>query len=139
MTRLVSNRYGKSAIRLVKVERRGNRHEIRDLTVDVSLEGEFTRAHTVGDNAAVLPTDTMKNTVYAKARELKVGDGETFALALAEHFLNAADAAEMARVRIAEHAWRRVTVGGREQDAAFERGPRERRMAEARITRDGAP
>ena len=61
------NRYGKSAIRLVKVVRDGPRHTIRDLTVDIALEGDFTAAHVDGDNAHVVATDTMKNTVYAFA------------------------------------------------------------------------
>src|SRR5438874_10336312 len=102
MTRLGWNSYGKSAIRLVKVERHGDRHEVRDLTVDVALEGSFERAHTEGDNTGVLPTDTMKNTVYAKAREQAIGDPEAFAALLAEHFLGASRPAQSARVRIAE-------------------------------------
>src|SRR5213594_4749071 len=72
---LSSNSYGKSAVRLFKVVRSsaGGRHEIRDLTVDVALSGQFAAAHVEGDNSAILPTDTMKNTVYAKAREHPIG------------------------------------------------------------------
>ena len=65
MIELGPNRYGKSAIRLVKVIREPDRHVVRDLTVAVSLEGDFGAAHTAGDNANVVATDTMKNTVYA--------------------------------------------------------------------------
>src|SRR6185436_19049828 len=110
MTRLGWNSYGKSAVRLVKIERHGDRHEIRDLTVDIALEGSFERAHVEGDNAGVLPTDTMKNTVYAKAREGEIGDPESFALKLADHFLGASRLARLARVRIAEHGWRHLRV-----------------------------
>ena len=46
------------------------------------FEGEFADAHVEGDNAAVLPTDTMKNTVYALAKDRLEGSIETFGLDL---------------------------------------------------------
>jgi len=65
---LTGTSYGKSRIRLVQVTRRGDRHELRDLDVAVAFEGEYDRSYTDGDNRDVLPTDTMKNTVYALRR-----------------------------------------------------------------------
>ena len=65
---LGANCYGKGEVRLVKVVRTPGRHELRDLTVHVALEGEFEAAHTVGDNTDLLATDTMRNTVYALAK-----------------------------------------------------------------------
>ncbi len=56
------NRYGKSRVRLVKVRRARDPHEIVDLTIDVQLEGAFETVYTGGDNSACLATDTMKNT-----------------------------------------------------------------------------
>jgi len=53
---LGENRYGKSRIRLVTVRRDGERHDLRDLTVDVLLEGVFEAAHTSGDNANPVAT-----------------------------------------------------------------------------------
>ena len=70
MIELGPNRYGKSAIRLVKVIRGPDRHQVRDLTVAVSLEGSFEAAHVEGDNSLVVATDTMKNTTYALAKHL---------------------------------------------------------------------
>ena len=67
-TVLGGNNYGKSRVRLVKVTRRADRHDICDLTVDVALEGDFAAAHTAGDNSGLLATDTMRNTVYALAQ-----------------------------------------------------------------------
>ena len=75
---LGANRYGKRAIRLVKVVRDPAGHRVRDLTVDVALEGDFAAAHTAGDNALVVATDTMKNTVYALAAEHLTGAIEAF-------------------------------------------------------------
>ena len=136
---LASNSYGKSAIRLVKVVRTAAHHDIREFTVDIALEGAFDDAHTLGDNSAVLPTDTMKNTVYAKARELPLGEPEAFALALAEHFLRASAAALLARIAITEHGWRRLVVGGEPHAHAFERSSSEVRIARVALTRGTAP
>ena len=64
--RLGDNSYGKSRVRLFRVTRDGERHDVSDLTVDVAFDGRFEAVHLEGDNAAVLPTDTMRNTVYAR-------------------------------------------------------------------------
>ena len=131
------NSYGKSGVRLLKVERVHSHHTIRDLTVDLALEGDFVAAHVKGDNTAVLPTDTMKNAVYAKARELTIGEPEDFAAALATHLLGASKAATVARVTVAEHTWRRLDLAGTSHDHAFEGGSTELRIARARAARGG--
>jgi urate oxidase len=119
------NRYGKDGIRLVLV-RRGrsddDRHELRDLTVDVRLEGDFDAVHTAGDNAPVLATDTMRSTVYALAQEHLTGAIEDFGTALARRYLHAAPAAEVAEVTLREHAWSRAEVGGAPHPHAFTAG-----------------
>jgi urate oxidase len=135
---LASNSYGKSSVRLLKVVRDGRRHDIRDMTVDIALEGEFGRAHTHGDNSDVLPTDTMKNTVYAKAAESKLAEPEQFASELAAHFLDACHAAATATVSIAEHGWRRLDADKGSHDHAFERGSGEMRTVRVSSARKGA-
>ena len=134
---LAGNSYGKSAVRLLKVVRDAAHHDIREFTVDIALEGAFDAAHVSGDNAAVLPTDTMKNTVYAKARELSIEQPEDFGLALAVHFLNASAHASTVRVRITEHGWRRLAVDGVAHDHAFERASAELRVAHVMLGRNG--
>ena len=54
-------------------------HEIVDLTLDVQLEGAFDAVYVEGDNAPASPTDTMKNTVYALARQDPIAHVEAFA------------------------------------------------------------
>ena len=56
---------------------------VRDLTVRVALEGDFTDAHVTGDNSDVIATDTMKNTVYAMAKDGLTGSIEAFGTLLA--------------------------------------------------------
>ncbi len=87
MIELGANRYGKAAIRVVRVHRDPAGHHLRDLTVAIALEGDFAAAHTDGDNSLVVATDTMKNTAYAFAKDHLAGAVEEYGRALAEHFL----------------------------------------------------
>jgi urate oxidase len=135
--RLGDNRYGEYGIRVLKLTRRGDRSELRDLTVDVTFEGDFEESHTRGDNARILPAHTMRNTVYALARDHAAGDIEKFAITLANHFHK--DVAEPSAVRIvvAEEAWTRVAIGGRPHGNAFSRSTGERRITEVERSGDG--
>jgi urate oxidase len=125
------NAYGKSAIRLVKVVR-GTPERVRDLTVAIALEGDFGASYSAGDNAAVIATDTMKNTVYAFAGEHLTGAIESFGLVLGRHFL-AEPQVELARVSIEEHAWQPI---GSAPDA-FTRDGSSTRTARLSVARDG--
>lgn len=120
MSTLSWNRYGKSRIRLVKVRRQGERHEIVDLTIDVQLEGGFDAVYVAGDNSSCLATDTMKNTVYALARQDPITHVEAFALRLADHFL-AKPAVSRVRITASEHPWDRLSAGGVPHPHAFVR------------------
>lgn len=134
---LAQNNYGKSEVRLVKVTRRPGRHELRDLTVDVALEGYFDAAHTRGDNTGLLATDTMRNTVYALAKQHPLEDIEPFAIALVEHFLEAGPSVTRARVHVVEHPWARLEVDGRPHEHVFQRGMGGQRVATVTGEGDG--
>jgi urate oxidase len=135
--RLAWNGYGKADVRLVKVDRGAATHVLNDLTVAVQLQGEFGPAHTTGDNSQVLPTDTMKNTVYALAREGPVDPPEEFAERLARHFLVACPAARRAVVELWMHRWDRAGLDGAEQEHTFVQGPAERRLATVTVDQPG--
>ena len=128
---LAANRYGKSAIRVVKIVRGTDRHAVRDLTVSIALEGDFASSYVDGDNSLVVATDTMKNTVYAFAREHLTGPVEAFGTVLARHFV-AIPQVERATVSIEEHAWRPI---GDAPDA-FSRDRSSTRTASVAATRD---
>ena len=115
------NQYGKAEVRLVHVDRSTPRHVVTDLTVTTQLRGAFEGTHLHGDNSAVLPTDTQKNTVYAFAREHGIGRVEDFAVRLGRWFVDSQDAVTGARVEVERHAWQRIEVDGREHDHAFSR------------------
>ncbi|SDS18977.1 factor-independent urate hydroxylase [Jiangella sp. DSM 45060] len=102
------NQYGKAESRVVRIVRDTDRHEIRDLNVSTSLRGDFEAAHVTGDQSAVLPTDTQKNTAFAYAKLRGVTSPEDYALALGARLLDACPAAESAQVRVEEYGWDRI-------------------------------
>ena len=126
---LGQNQYGKAETRIVRVTRDGDRHELKDLNVGVTLSGDMTDVHLTGDNANVVPTDTQKNTVYAFAKEAPVGEIEEFGLRLARHFVDDFETITRARVHLEEYPWARIEVGGTPHDHAFLRASAERRTA----------
>ena len=133
---LGANRYGKSGIRLVKLVRHPDRHDLKDLTVSVSFEGDFEVVHTVGDNSAVLPTDTMKNTVYALAKQHTLEHIEAFGLALGGHFLEANPQVSRVVVEIRERMWERLETGIAAAPSAFLGSREETRTASVDYSRE---
>jgi urate oxidase len=133
---LGANRYGKAAIRVVRVARGETGDRIRDLTVAVALEGEFEAAHTDGDNSLVVATDTMKNTAYAFAKDHLDGAVEDYGRALAEHFLDSPQV-DTATVNIRAQHWRPIDVAGEPAPDAFVRGGEGTRVATVTATRGG--
>jgi len=132
---LVWNGYGKARVRMLRLERRGDTHEIKDLTIRIRLEGAFESAYRDGDNSQITPTDTMKNTVYALARG-GTGEIEEFGSRLVSHFLRINPAVSAARVELSEHPWSRISVGGKPHGSAFLRGGGESRTATVAGTRE---
>ena len=126
------NQYGKAEVRVVAIDRSSPRHTLVDLNVSSSLRGDFTAAHTAGDNAHVLPTDTQKNTVFAFARD-GVGSPEEFGLRLARHFAGSYDWITGARVAVESYGWDRIAVGGQPHEHAFRRTGGEVRTAVATV------
>ena len=121
---LTDTSYGKSRIRLVQVTRRGDRHELRDLTVAVAFEGDYDTSYTDGDNRDVLPTDTMKNTVYALAAHEGAGEPEAFGTILGRHFISRNPKLARVNVDVIDHGWSHLADGTREHGQAFvRRGP----------------
>jgi urate oxidase len=102
------NRYGKAETRLVRVNRDGETHSLVDLNVSIALAGDLEATHLTGDNSGVLPTDTMKNTVYAFAKEHGVGEPEEFGLLLGRHFVATQPPVHRAKVAIESFGWERL-------------------------------
>ena len=66
---LIKNRYGKGRVRVMRIHRDGDRHEVSQLSVKAMIEGDFARAYTHADNSTSVATDTIKNIVNVVARD----------------------------------------------------------------------
>jgi urate oxidase len=119
---LAENTYGKSSVRLMKVKRDRPLHEVKEWKVELLLTGDFESCFTVGDNSEILPTDTMKNTVYSRARESAAECIEDFARELAEFILGRNPQVASARVAIASTPWEHAVVEGKPHPSTFIRG-----------------
>lgn len=133
--RLGENNYGKQRVRILQVARHADRHDIKELTLGIRLEGDYETAHTAGDNTQILPTDTMKNTVYALAKQHGIATPESFCLRLAEHFLANNPQVSRARVEAVETLWVRLAHGGKAHPHTFTRSSEEKRTASVSGTR----
>jgi urate oxidase len=133
--RLGENNYGKQRVRILQVARHADRHDIKELTLGIRLEGDFEAAHTTGDNRKVLPTDTMKNTVYAMAKSHSIKSPEEFCLRLIDHFLTHNPQVSRVRIEAAETLWTRLAVGGKPQPHTFTGSSSEERTAALAATR----
>ncbi len=132
---LFQNSYGKSAVRILKVSRSGAVHKINEYTVAIKLEGDFETAHTTGDNSKILPTDTMKNTVYAFAKSNNTDSPEDFASGLGEYFLKNNEQVTRVTIEITEKMWKRIHSVTREPHPhSFISGGNEKRFARVKVT-----
>ena len=121
----------------MRVTRHGDRHDLRDFTVAIAFEGSYDTSYTDGDNRDVLPTDTMKNTVYALAGREGVGEPEAFGILLGRHFIERNPRLARVQVDLNDHAWGGITVGAREHGHAFVRRGTDTRTARVVTGRDG--
>ncbi len=138
MARLGENRYGKSRVRISRITRFNDRHEFNEWTVHVMLYGDFEASYTQADNSKVLPTDTMKNTVYYLARCSKASNIEAFACELGDYFLDNQPQVAKVGIEVQEKAWQRMIVDGAPEATTFKMGGPELQTAHAERKRGGA-
>jgi len=122
MIELAENRYGKSRVRLMKVTRNANGNDLREWSVQVLLRGDFDSAHVDGDNSKILPTDTMKNTVYSIARKSTATSMEEYAMELVDFLLERNSQVSSAEVRVEGTPWKRMSIDGKPHPDTFMRG-----------------
>jgi urate oxidase len=134
---LAQHSYGKSRIRVTKVTRLADRHDVRELTIEIQLEGDFARSYTGGDNSLIIPTDTMKNVAFALAKEHSLNSIEDFGSAVANHFLEQHRHVDRATIGIVEQPLERIEVDGKAHPHAFCGLRRETQMTTVRGWRGG--
>ena len=137
MIEIAEDRYGKSRVRLMKVTRHPHGNDLREWTVEVLLQGDFDAAHTAGDNANILPTDTMKNTVYSIARGSIAATIEDFAMELGDYVLTNNPQVSKVSIEIEEKNWKRLKVDGEPDATTFKLGGPELQTVQAVRVRAG--
>jgi|SRR5277367_1284651 len=139
MAKLSENAYGKSRVRLAKVKRHADHNDFREWTIEISLEGDFESCFVTGDNSKILPTDTMKNTVYSLARTSSAECMEEFGKELAAFFLDRNPQVSAARISLAEKSWDHLHINAKPHPTAFVQSSSENHVAEVAANRHATP
>ena len=129
--------YGKARIRIMRVQRDTARHDVRELDVNVMLEGDVAASFTSSDNSGLVATDTIKNIVNLVAREAIELDSEAFAAEVAECLLSRYAHMQAASVTTRELRWVRLQVDGAPHDHAFRPDGNGTPVVSLRATRHG--
>ncbi|XP_042463005.1 uricase-like [Zingiber officinale] len=135
----IDQQHGKSRIRVARVWKNvdGSGDVIVEWNVAISLFSDCLPAYTSGDNSAIVATDSMKNTVYAKAKECtEVISMEGFAILLGRHFASFYPQVSAAVINIVEKPWERVDVDGRSHSHGFRLGS-EKHTTEVKVEKYG--
>ncbi len=134
--KLASSRYGKGEVKVKKVTRHKDYHELIDFAVSVYCEGDFTDAHLKGDNSAVLPTDTQRNTIYILAKDHPLDSIESFGIFLSDHLLKANTQFTSVQVEIAQNIWERIPVNGKKHPTTYRKAGQEQWLTAVHRTHD---
>jgi urate oxidase len=137
MARLGENRYGKARVRLSRITRTADRHEFNEWTVRVLLQGDFESSFSAADNSKILPTDTMKNTIYSIARSSSAATIEEFAMELGDYLLSNNPQVSTVGVEIDEKCWDRLKLDTDPEATTFRLGGSELQTVQAERERGG--
>lgn len=137
MPSLASARYGKDNVRVYKVHKdeKTGVQTVTEMTVTCLLEGEIETSYTKADNSVVVATDSMKNTIYIKAKEHPVNPPELFAATLGQHFVDTYAHITTAHIKLVVHRWTRMVIDGKPHPHSFYRDGQETRNVEATVTK----
>jgi urate oxidase len=133
---LVKNSYGKSLVRLTKINRSGKVPTWKEITVETELAGpDFGGCYYEGDNSKIVATDSMKNTVYVIGARNELKSIEEYGLALAKHFLDDYKHVDEVHIRIDEDVWSQIPIEGGLHPTSFVKAQSDMRYAHIHMTR----
>src|SRR5882724_10708055 len=136
--KLIHHNYGKAKVRVLKIMRSGPTYSVKELDVQVMLQGNFDASYTKADNRLVVATDSIKNTVNVFAKQKLGAETEAFGVALAEHFLKTYKHISRVEVSLTEHCWNRISVGGKPHEHSFLEKSTAKPFAKIVCTRKGS-
>jgi urate oxidase len=117
--KLIQHNYGKAKVRVLKVLRAGKIHSIKELEVQVMLQGDFNASYTKSDNRLLVATDSIKNIVNVLAKQKLGVETEAFGSVLGEHFLRTYQHVSRVEVNLTEHCWDRISAAGKPHPHSF--------------------
>lgn len=135
---LIKNRYGKGRVRVMRIHRDGDRHEVSQLNIKAMIEGDFARAYTDGDNSTSVSTDTIKNVVNVVARENTGLSAEAFCQVLAKKYLDTYPQISSVAITSHETKWSRLSISGKAHPHSFVLDSNGKPTVEVTATRGGA-
>src|SRR5277367_6892678 len=135
--KLLEDRYGKSRVRLIRVRRSSGWHDFHEWSVEILLRGDFANCFEAGDNSSILPTDTMKNTVYSIARKSQAVCMEDFAKELTEFLLRRNPQVSEAEVSVREKNWEHLITNEKPHATTFVQASKERQTTAVVRKQDG--
>lgn len=136
---LIKNRYGKGRVRVMRIHRDGDRHEVSQLNIKAMIEGDFARAYTHGDNSTSVSTDTIKNVVNIVARQNTGLSTEDFCVVLAQKYLDTYSQVSSVSITVHETKWSRLSFGGKPHPHSFVLDNNGKPTVEVSQVRGGAP
>jgi urate oxidase len=119
MPRIGGSTHGESRVRMLRLVRRGDRHDPHDLTASLRFEGDFAAAFKEGRGAGVVPGEALKNLIHTTARQNTIGEIESYGLDLCARVLETHPQITRVRADISEQPWQRLESGGKAQGQAF--------------------
>ena len=134
---LLQKTYGKDHVRVMRIDRSADRHEVRELTVRAMLTGHFDGAFTEGDNSTSVATDTVKNIINVVARENITLGIEQFCAAVGRKLLDLYPDVDGATVTGHETKWARLVIDGAPHAHSFLLDSNGKPFAKVVMTRGG--
>jgi urate oxidase len=135
---LIKNKYGKGRVRVMRIHRDGDRHEVSQLNVKAMIEGDFARAYTHADNSTCISTDTIKNVVNVVARENTGLGTEEFCQVLAKKYFDSYPQVSSVAITAHETKWSRLSFDGKPHPHSFVLDSNGKPFVELTATRQGS-
>jgi len=135
---LIRNRYGKGRVRVMRIHRDGDTHEVSQLSVRAMIEGDFARAYTDADNSTAVSTDTIKNVVNIVARQNTGLCTEEFCQVLAKKYLDTYPQVASVAITAHETKWSRLSFAGKPHPHSFVLDSNGKPTVEVAATRAGS-
>lgn len=136
--KLIESSYGASAVKLMKIMRQRDRHDVKEISVDVQLAGKLESSYTQGDTSEMPSEALIAEDVYAVAAEESIQTIEELALSLGDRMLERSPRILNAKVLVTERLWDHMPVESGESRFTFVRRDDIKHTCYVITTEDGA-